>query len=532
MNKKCIIGVDIGGTKISVTLGSLQGKILVKEKFPTENSWEKVIEKIYQTINSFLCDIHKDDVKAIGISCGGPLDSRKGVILSPPNLPGWDEVPVCSILEKKTGLPCFLENDANACALAEWLWGAGKGTQNMIFLTFGTGLGAGLILNGMLYEGTSGMAGEVGHLRIAEDGPLGYGKKGSWEGYCSGGGLSGHFSQVYGDVKTGKEICRLATEGDEKAMDIIDITARALGRGIALLLDILNPQRVIIGSIFTRDEALFREKMEQIIRLEALSITAKDCQVLPVALGESLGDMAALGVAAKGLQKKGKRPESQSLNLNKVIQLYLNELISRYPVLEDCRQDIEKAVWALTESFEDGGKILICGNGGSAADSDHIVGELMKGFVHSRPLSREQKEELTRTGGEKGRQMGERLQQGIPAISLCSPTALNTAFQNDVDPSLLYAQQVMALGNKGDILWGLSTSGNSSNVVAAVIAARAKGMITLAMTGEKKSQLHDLCDICIRVQGKETYKIQELHLPIYHSICLILEEYLFNKGTE
>ncbi|OQY35382.1 MAG: phosphoheptose isomerase [Spirochaetaceae bacterium 4572_59] len=208
----------------------------------------------------------------------------------------------------------------------------------------------------------------------------------------------------------------------------------------------------------------------------------------------------------------------------------IEDLVARYPKLVSAREQIEEAAKLLIESVESGGKILICGNGGSSADADHIVGELMKGFILPRPLSQNQKEALSAAGGETGRQMGDRLQQGIPALSLSAPTALNTAFLNDVDPSLLFAQQVMGMGNKGDILWGISTSGNSSNIVAASIAAKARGLKTLAMTGEKKSSLSQMCDVCIRVNVHETYKVQELHLPVYHTLCLVLENHFFKDG--
>ena len=304
MISEYITGVDIGGTKIALTLATSEGKILKKEKFPTGRDPAKTIEKINLTMEKILTDIPYDKVRATGISCGGPLDSDKGLILSPPNLPGWDEVPICSILKKRTGIPCFLANDANACALAEWLWGAGRGTRNMIFLTFGTGLGAGLILNGSLYEGSSGLAGEAGHIRMAENGPSGYGKNGSWEGFCSGGGLSRYYRQIHGgEEKSAKEICSLASGGDEKALQIIHESARYLGRGIALLLDILNPEVVVIGSIFAREEALYRKLMEEEIAREALPLTAGDCRILPAELGESLGDMAALGVAINALRR-------------------------------------------------------------------------------------------------------------------------------------------------------------------------------------------------------------------------------------
>ena len=209
------------------------------------------------------------------------------------------------------------------------------------------------------------------------------------------------------------------------------------------------------------------------------------------------------------------------------IDHFIDDLIIRYPILSMSKKEIKDGAELLIESIENGGKFLICGNGGSSADADHIVGELMKGFLHLRPLSQKQKDSLKSTGGETGRHIGNLLQQGIPAISLSAHTALNTAFINDVDPSLIFAQQVMGLGKTGDILWGISTSGNAKNVVAAAITAKAIGLKTFAMTGEKESRLSEICDICIRVKGTETYKIQELHLPVYHTLCMIIEDYFF-----
>lgn len=211
----------------------------------------------------------------------------------------------------------------------------------------------------------------------------------------------------------------------------------------------------------------------------------------------------------------------------KTMDHLIDNLIMRYPILSESKKEIKDGAELLIKSVENGGKFLICGNGGSSADTDHIVGELMKGFVHLRPLSQKQKDSLESTGGETGRHIGNRLQQGIPAISLSAHTALNTAFINDVGPSLIFAQQVMGLGKREDVLWGISTSGNAKNVVSAAITAKAMGLRTFAMTGEKESQLSEICDICIRVKGTEAYIIQELHLPVYHTLCMIIEDYFF-----
>lgn len=177
------IGIDIGGTKCAITSGNEQGQILQKIYFET-TTVSDTLNNIFEGVRSLgECD-------AIGISCGGPLDSEKGIIMSPPNLPGWDDIHITQMLEKEFGVPVFLQNDADACALAEWIFGAGKGARNMIFLTFGTGMGAGLILNRALYCGTSSTAGEIGHVRMSGNGPVGYGKAGSFEGFCSGGGIA------------------------------------------------------------------------------------------------------------------------------------------------------------------------------------------------------------------------------------------------------------------------------------------------------------------------------------------------------
>ena len=193
MDNRLLIGVDIGGTKCAVTLGIPQGDgILIKDKlrFPTTD--------VYGTIRDIKSGVSEvigrnglgvDAIKAIGISCGGPLDSKTGVIMSPPNLPGWDNIPIVDILSEEFGAPAAVHNDANACALAEWRFGAGKGTRNMVFMTFGTGLGAGLIIDGKLYTGSNDNAGELGHIRLEEYGPVGYGKSGSFEGFCSGSGI-------------------------------------------------------------------------------------------------------------------------------------------------------------------------------------------------------------------------------------------------------------------------------------------------------------------------------------------------------
>jgi len=306
MNK--YIGLDIGGTKCAVVLGDEKGTILDRCVIPTE-ACEPTLAQLFDTIA-----VHRD-FQAIGVSCGGPLDSNTGTILSPPNLPGWDKVRITERLTERFRVPAFLRNDADACALAEWKYGAGRGTQNMIFLTCGTGMGAGLILNGRLYSGATGAAGEVGHLRLTDFGPVGYGKAGSFEGYCSGGGIAqlgemiareqaqtGHtVPWADGTPITAKRLADEASAGDPAARKVWQLSGQMLGRGAAILIDLLNPERIVIGSIFQRSEALLRTEMEAVIARECLPHTAAACQIVPAELGDRIGDIAALSIAAGGL---------------------------------------------------------------------------------------------------------------------------------------------------------------------------------------------------------------------------------------
>lgn len=313
-----IIGVDIGGTKCAVIKAVSDGgniKITDKIRFETAGMKpEEAIALFDDAVEKFSAD---EKLNAIGISCGGPLDSTRGVIMSPPNLIGWDDVHITEHFTKKFGVPAYLENDANACALAEWMYGAGKGTKNMVFLTFGSGLGAGIIIDGKLYSGTNGNAGECGHIRLSEHGPAGYGKCGSFEGFCSGNGIAAlgrekarealqngvkpafckDVSEL--DTITAKSIADAANDGDETAMEVYRICGEKLGYGLSILIDILNPEAIVIGSVFARSENLLREHAEKVIARESLQASASVCRLLPAALGEQIGDYAAIAVCGR-----------------------------------------------------------------------------------------------------------------------------------------------------------------------------------------------------------------------------------------
>ncbi len=208
---------------------------------------------------------------------------------------------------------------------------------------------------------------------------------------------------------------------------------------------------------------------------------------------------------------------------------HIDQLIERYPNLIVCRENIMKAYDLLENAYSHGRKLLVCGNGGSASDSEHIVGELMKEFKLKRKIYSEQAAALKAIDPELGQVLADNLQGALPAISLTGHSSLQTAFMNDAVPELVFAQQVNGYGKQGDVLLGISTSGNSKNVLYAAVNAKAKGLKVIGLTGLKENKLMKYADVCIRVPEIETYKIQECHLPVYHCLCLMLEDKFFSK---
>ena len=215
--------------------------------------------------------------------------------------------------------------------------------------------------------------------------------------------------------------------------------------------------------------------------------------------------------------------------LDNRLMRHINLLVERYPSLESAKNDIVAAYLLLEESYKNGGKLLVAGNGGSAADAEHIVGELMKGFKLSRKPETDFAERLVAENQELGSVLAENLQGALPAIALDGHPALSTAYMNDCEPLLCFAQQVNGYGKSGDVFLGISTSGNSKNVLYAATTAHAKGMKVIGLTGAKDSKLRDMSDVCIKAPQTETYMIQELHLPIYHCLCLMLENKFFSE---
>lgn len=314
-----LAGIDIGGTKTAIVLSAEPPAILRRVEFPTlpEQGPERVIELIRKHFRDFLCarEMKQLQLRSIGVSCGSPLDRISGVIQAPPNLPTWKDVAITSILSQEFGVVCRLENDANAGAMAEYRFGAGRGTQHMVFITMGTGFGAGIIADGRLYHGASDSAGEIGHVRLTPDGPVGYHKAGSVEGWVSGGGIAqvgmrevaaaihrgeptvlSLYRENEGKI-TAREIALAAQQGDALAKRIIHETGTRLGQILAILADILNPERIVIGGLAMRLGEMLLFPARAAMEGEALPASYRSCTVVPAALGEQIGDIAAICVA-------------------------------------------------------------------------------------------------------------------------------------------------------------------------------------------------------------------------------------------
>ena len=322
-----VIGIDLGGTKTAVIRAEdMDGGVRIEKAgvFPTVHD-APAEQCPYLTLDRALELVERlrttscTPITRIGVACGGPLDEERGIIMRPPNLPEWDDFPVVRYIEDRTGIETVLRNDANACALAEWRYGAGKGCSDVIFLTFGTGFGAGVISGGRLISGSSGAAGEIGHVKASPDpygiNPIGYGVAGGFEGYCSGGGIkqiAAFFAEkalkegrpaafcptrdALGQI-TAKAVADAAKSGDETALEIFRLSATYLGEACAVLCDLFNPERIIVGGIYTRCVGIMESCAKAEFRRRALPSSADRCEIVPSALGEEVGDYSCVAAA-------------------------------------------------------------------------------------------------------------------------------------------------------------------------------------------------------------------------------------------
>jgi glucokinase len=314
MTSTLLLGFDIGGTKSAAVVGDGEGNALAREEFATTAPQETIAHLV--DAGRRLCSGERP--VACGIACGGPLSSREGLILSPPNLPGWDRVPVVHMVNDALGVPTTLENDANAAAAAEWRWGLQCKIDDLVYLTCGTGMGAGIILGGRLIRGRQDLAGEIGHVRLLPMGPVGYYKAGSVEGLTSGRALGelarlrlqelhepSRLDKHPIDHVTAKEVTAEALQGDAFAVRIVQEQAEYLGRACAILIDILNPQRISLGSTARRLGPLLINGVREGAKREALPAAFEACVIDKAVLGDQIQDLAALAIAREAAETQG-----------------------------------------------------------------------------------------------------------------------------------------------------------------------------------------------------------------------------------
>ena len=325
MAETVFAGIDIGGTKCAITIGPDPQTVVKKKIIPTNHDVpvDVFIEHLMEETEKLIASIGGDgtpSIQRIGVVCGGPLDLKRGRICSPPNLPGWDDVEIVRILESRFNVHVLLQNDADASAVAEWSFGAGVGCATMVFLTFGTGMGAGLIINGELYRGASNSAGEVGRIRLSEPN-MREGCDGTFEGYCSGNGIARRARALariqfettgagplycptlegIADVSA-RTVADAARAADPFAVEIFEETAERLGSALATILDILNPSRIVIGGVYARCQDLLEKTTLATMKDLSDAHAYNACSVVSCGLGETVGDVAALSVATGLLQ--------------------------------------------------------------------------------------------------------------------------------------------------------------------------------------------------------------------------------------
>jgi glucokinase len=306
---RTILGFDFGGTKTACVEGTSDGRTLQRIEVPTHAAqpFAETFPEMVMHGRSLIETAHraKRTIVAISVSVGGPLRIDEGFLLNPPHLPGWQQTPLkAKLSEAFPGLPVLVEHDGNAGALAEFHFGVGKGRRDLrhlIFLTFGTGIGAGFIVNGQIVRGATDTAGEVGHWRLAEDGPLGFGKRGSWESFASGAGLIELAAQMFPSRWSSDTPIRALVEAmltdDAEALRVAAVAGKWMGRGLALLIDALNPQVIVFGSLGVVLGERILEPARKVIAEEALPQAATACELVPSMLGSRIGDVAALMAA-------------------------------------------------------------------------------------------------------------------------------------------------------------------------------------------------------------------------------------------
>jgi glucokinase-like ROK family protein len=511
-----VLGVDIGGTKLAVAAvevsaaGSDPGILTrVVERSRVEDGPDRMIERLVAMGRRALAEASVGDARvvAIGISCGGPLDPFRGVIQEPHHLPGWVDVPLTDRLASAFGRPAAVENDATAAAMAEHRFGAGRGLDDLVYLTVSTGIGGGAISGGHVVRGATGNGAELGHLLAVPGGRLcACGRRGCLQAEASGTSIAARARELVAAGRpsslaragrasiTAQAVAEAARAGDEVAAEAWDAAMTALGAGVTNAINAFDPDVVVLGGGVTRAGAQLFDPVRAMAIRDAMPPMARHVRIVPALLADDVGVLAAAAVAMDrfGLPRTAGTGAA------------LEQLAASVGALDALVPAIDAIGARIAARILGGGRLIAFGNGGSAAEAQHLVAELVGRFRRERGA--------------------------LPAIALTADTSVVTAIANDFGWEEVFARQVEAHARPEDVVVAISTSGEAENVIRGVAAARASGALTIALTGGTGGRLAGLVDEALVMPAAATARIQELHAFVVHAISEIVDSAVVERS--
>ncbi len=522
------LGIDIGGTKSAVAVATADGHVRahVRGASRAEEGADAMIGRVIDMARTAVAEAGLDmaDIRAIGIGCGGPLDPVRGVVRHALNNPGWIDIPLVARIEHALRRPAYLENDANAAALAEHRFGAGRGVRNLVYLTISTGVGAGVIVDGRLVHGENGNAGELGHLSVRSNGRrCKCGSRGCIEAYCSGPSIADRAQEALARRGAASSLMALhhplhaehvvaaVHAGDRTARTVWDETMEVLGAGVASVIHAFNPRLVLLGGGVTGAGDLLFDPVRRIVAERTMPALLEAVEIAPAELGDLTGVLGAVSVAVDRVGTEiGPRvagahwtsppaladpsDEREWIEHERVVATGSSVL----PVVHL----LADRLW---QALEAGHKLVTFGNGGSAADAQHFAGELVGRFRSTR--------------------------RPLPAIALTTDPSTITGIANDFGYDEVFARQVAALVEPGDVVVGMTTSGRSESVVRGLRAARAREALVVAWTGTDPGPAGEAADLVLAVPSSTTARIQEVHALAMHVICAAVDRRIDQRSA-
>ena len=512
-----VLALDIGGTKLAVAAVELPADgsdpvILARVVEPSQvgDGPDRMIDRLVAMGREALRDAAVPDERfvAVGISCGGPLDPVRGVIQEPHHLPGWVDVPLTDRIAAAFGRPAAVENDATAAAMAEHRFGAGRGLDDLVYLTISTGIGGGAISGGHVVRGATGNGAELGHLLAVPGGrACACGRRGCVQAEASGTSIAARARELVesgvetslsrlGEAVTAEAVAGAARAGDAVAGAAWDAAMRALAAGVTNAINAFDPDVVVLGGGVTRAGTQLFDPVRRAAVPEAMPPMARHVRIVPALLGEDVGVLAGVAVAIDrfGLPRAAGTAQA------------VDQLLASAAALRDLAPAIDRLGGEIARRLLTGGRLIAFGNGGSAAEAQHLVAELVGRFRRER--------------------------RPLPAIALTADPAVVTAIGNDFGWEEVFARQVEAHAGAGDVVVAISTSGEAENVLRGVAAARRAGALTIGLTGGTGGRLGGAVDEALVMPAAATARIQELHAFVVHALSEIVDRTVADAPAE